>query len=90
MSQGSWGRLEMKPKRHKGHGSGTLIASLQASYPKLPPQRYQNEDRSITKNYQDRENSVLVSVLTEQTKFTTECFQNQHVRSKKINHSILP
>jgi len=28
--QASWGRLEMKPKRHKGHGSGTLIASLQA------------------------------------------------------------
>ena len=29
-SQASWGRLEMKPKRNKGHGSGTLIASLQA------------------------------------------------------------
>ena len=26
----SWNRLEMKPKIHKGHGSGTLIASLQA------------------------------------------------------------
>ena len=23
LSQASWGRLEMKPKRHKGHGSGT-------------------------------------------------------------------
>jgi len=30
LSQASWGRLEMKPKRHKGHGSCTLIASLQA------------------------------------------------------------
>ena len=30
LSQASWGRLEMKPKRHKCHGSGTLIASLQA------------------------------------------------------------
>ena len=30
LSQASWGRLEMKPTRHKGHGSGTLIASLQA------------------------------------------------------------
>ena len=30
LSQASWDRLEMKPKRHKGHGSGTLIASLQA------------------------------------------------------------
>ena len=30
LSQASWGRLEMKPKRHKGQGSGTLIASLQA------------------------------------------------------------
>ena len=30
LSQTSWGRLEMKPKRHEGHGSGTLIASLQA------------------------------------------------------------
>ena len=30
LSQASWGRLEMKPKRHKGHDSGTLIASLQA------------------------------------------------------------
>src|SRR6185369_1971175 len=29
-SQASWGRLEMKPKRNKCHGSGTLIASLQA------------------------------------------------------------
>ena len=29
-SQASWGRLEMKPKRNKGHGSDTLIASLQA------------------------------------------------------------
>ena len=29
-SQASWGRLKMKPKRNKGHGSGTLIASLQA------------------------------------------------------------
>ena len=29
LSQASWGRLEMKPKRHKSHGSGTLIASLQ-------------------------------------------------------------
>ena len=28
-SQASWGRLEMKPKRNKGHGSGKLIASLQ-------------------------------------------------------------
>ena len=26
----SWSRLEMKPKRHKGQGLGTLIASLQA------------------------------------------------------------
>ena len=26
LSQASWGRLEMKPTRHKGHGSGTLIA----------------------------------------------------------------
>jgi len=26
--QASWGRLEMKPKRNKGHGSGTLIASF--------------------------------------------------------------
>ena len=30
LSQLSWGRLEMKPKRHKGQGSATLIASLQA------------------------------------------------------------
>ena len=30
VSQSSWGRLEMKPKKHKDHGSGTLIASLQA------------------------------------------------------------
>ena len=30
LSQASWGRLEMKPKRNKGHGSGTLIASFQA------------------------------------------------------------
>ena len=29
-SQASWGRLEMKPKWNKGHGSGTLIASFQA------------------------------------------------------------
>ena len=29
-SQASWDRLEIKPKRHKGHGSGTLIASLEA------------------------------------------------------------
>ena len=28
LSQASWGRLEMKPKRHKCHSSGTLIASL--------------------------------------------------------------
>ena len=28
--QASWGRLEVKPKRNKSHGSGTLIASLQA------------------------------------------------------------
>ena len=30
LSQASWGRLEMKPKRPKSHSSGTLIASLQA------------------------------------------------------------
>ena len=30
LSQANWGRLEMKPKIHKDHGSGTLIASLQA------------------------------------------------------------
>ena len=30
LSQASWGRLEMKPKRHKGYDSDTLIASLQA------------------------------------------------------------
>ena len=29
-SQASWGRLEMKPKKHKCHDSGTLITSLQA------------------------------------------------------------
>jgi len=29
LSQASWGRLQMKPKRNKGHGLGTLIASLQ-------------------------------------------------------------
>jgi len=28
-SQICWGRLEMKPKRNKGHGLGILIASLQ-------------------------------------------------------------
>ena len=27
LSQASWGRLEMKPKRHKCHGSGTLNIS---------------------------------------------------------------
>ena len=30
LSQASWGKLEMKPKIHKGHGSGKLIASLQS------------------------------------------------------------
>ena len=30
LSQASWGRLEMKPRRHKGHGSVMLIANLQA------------------------------------------------------------
>ena len=30
LSQASWGRLEMKLKRNKGPGLGTLIASLQA------------------------------------------------------------
>ena len=29
LSQASWGRLKMKPKRPKNHGSSTLIASLQ-------------------------------------------------------------
>ena len=29
LSQASWGRLEMKPKRNKCHSSITLIASLQ-------------------------------------------------------------
>ena len=28
-SQASWGRLKLKPKRNKGHGSCTLIACLQ-------------------------------------------------------------
>ena len=31
-SQASWGRVEMKPKRNKSHGSGTLIASFQSIY----------------------------------------------------------
>ena len=35
--QASWGRLEMKPKRNKGHGSGTLIASFQALLSKAIP-----------------------------------------------------
>ena len=30
LSQASWGRLEMKPTRHKDHGLGTLIASIQS------------------------------------------------------------
>ena len=30
LSLASWGRLDIKPKRSKGHSSGTLIASLQA------------------------------------------------------------
>ena len=30
LSQASWSRLEMKSKKHKDHGSVTLIASLQA------------------------------------------------------------
>ena len=42
LSQANWGRLEMKPKRHKYHGSDTLIASLKRSYPKLTLQGYPN------------------------------------------------
>ena len=37
LSQASWGRLEMKPKRNKGHGSGTLISSFQPHWCPVSP-----------------------------------------------------
>ena len=46
LSQASWGRLEMKPKRHKGHGSGTLIASLQALLSKASSSKISQSSRS--------------------------------------------
>ena len=45
--QASWGRLEMKPIRHKGHDSGTLIASLQALLSKATSSEISQSLRSL-------------------------------------------
>ena len=47
LSQASWDRLEMKPKRHTGHGSGTLIASLQALLSKTTSSEISQSLRSL-------------------------------------------
>ena len=47
LSQASWGRLEMKPKRHKGQGSDTLIASLQALLSKANSSEISQSLRSL-------------------------------------------
>ena len=47
LSQASWGRPEMEPKRHKGHGSGTLIASLQALLSKANSSEISQSLRSL-------------------------------------------
>ena len=47
LSQTSWSRLEMKPKKHKGHGSVTLIASLQALLSKVNSSEISQSLRSL-------------------------------------------
>ena len=47
LSQANWGRLEMKPKIHKDHGSGTLIASLQALLSKVTSSEISQSLRSL-------------------------------------------
>ena len=49
-SQANWSRLEIKLKKHKGHGSGTLIASLQALLSKTTSSASSNLRKCTGKN----------------------------------------
>jgi len=63
LSQASWGRLEMKPKRHKGHDSGTLIASLQALLSKATSSGIFQSLRSLLTNFQLKKVYMLRNII---------------------------
>ena len=71
LSQASWGRLEMKPKRHKGHGSGTLIASLQALLSKATSSEIFQSLRSLLTDSSQVSLGLPLPLFTLSTRFRT-------------------
>ena len=71
LSQASWDRLEMKPKRHKGHGSGTLIASLQALLSKAISSEIFQSLRSLLTDSSQVSLGLPLPLFTLSTRFTT-------------------
>ena len=71
LSQTSWGRLEMKPKRHKGHGSGTLIASLQALLSKTNSSEISQSLRSLLTDSSQVSLGLPLPLFTLSTRFST-------------------
>ncbi|KAG2538170.1 hypothetical protein PVAP13_9NG840000 [Panicum virgatum] len=75
LSQASWGRLEMKPKRHKGHGSGTLIASLQALLSKANSSEISQSLRSLLTDSSQISLGLPLPLFTLSTRFSTPLWQ---------------
>src|SRR6185437_871681 len=71
LSQASWGRLEMKPKRHKSHGSGTLIASLQALLSKASSSEISQSLRSLLTDSSQVSLGLPLPLFTLSTRFST-------------------
>ena len=71
LSQASWGRLEMKPKRHKGHGSGMLIASLQALLSKANSSEISQSLRCLLTDSSQVGLGLPLPLFTLSTRFST-------------------
>jgi len=67
----SWGRLEMEPKRNKGHGSGTLIASLQALLSKATSLEIFHFLRSLLTDLSQVSLGLPLPLFTLSTRFRT-------------------
>jgi len=71
LSQASWGRLEMKPKRPKSHSSGTLIASLQALLSKATSLEIFQSLRSLLIDSSEVSLDLPLPLFTLSTRFRT-------------------
>src|SRR6185312_10451943 len=93
LSQASWGRLVMKHKRHKGHGSGTLIASLQALISKATSSEISQSLRSLLTDSSQLSLDLPLPLFTLSTRFSTPTTHRRLRRPpldmSKLSHPML-